>query len=82
MEHIKNKVEIWEEVVKIPTYGVGEPDKNPMFLEKRVYQGSSGKVYPLPVIDKIYDEKKDQEYKAVFLENDYIKVRLISCCSL
>ena len=28
--------------VMIPTYGIGQPDKNPMFLEKRVYQGSSG----------------------------------------
>jgi len=52
------KAKIWEEAVQIPTYGVGEPDKNPMFLEKRVYQGSSGKVYPHPVIEKIEDEKK------------------------
>ena len=33
----------------IPTYLPAPPDKNPMFLEKRVYQGSSGKVYPLPL---------------------------------
>ena len=31
-------------------YGIGKPEKNPMFLEKRVYQGSSGVVYPYPVI--------------------------------
>ena len=31
---------IWEEDVVIPTYEIGAPDKNPMFLEKRVYQGS------------------------------------------
>lgn len=54
-------VKVWKEKVKIPTYGVGKPDKNPMFLEKRVYQGSSGKVYPHPVIDKIYDTKSDKE---------------------
>jgi tetratricopeptide (TPR) repeat protein len=48
-----------------------------MFLEKRVYQGSSGKVYPYPVIDKIYDEKKDREYNIVFLENEYIQVQVI-----
>ena len=34
------KVSMWEEDVEIPTYPVGTPDKNPMFLEKRVYQGS------------------------------------------
>lgn len=58
----------------IPTYGVGKEEKNPMFFEKRVYQGSSGKVYPNPVIEKIEDVKKDREYDAVILENDYIEV--------
>ena len=67
-------VRIWEETVVIPTYGIGAPDRNPMFLEKRVYQGSSGAVYPYPVIDKIEDEKHDQEWKAVFIENEYLKI--------
>lgn len=40
-------VRIWEESVVIPTYEVGAPDKNPMFLEKRVYQGSSGRYIPI-----------------------------------
>lgn len=70
-------VRVWEEIVSIPTYQVGKPNKNPMFLEKRVYQGSSGKVYPYPVIDKIYDEKTDQEYKAVYLENEYLKIMIL-----
>lgn len=68
---------VWEEAVRIPTYRIGQPNKNPMFLEKRVYQGSSGKVYPYPVIDKIYDEKEDKEYKAVYLENKYLKVMIL-----
>ncbi len=63
-----------EKKMMIPTYGVGREEKNPMFFEKRVYQGSSGKVYPNPVIEKIEDEKKDQMYQAVILENDYIEV--------
>ena len=80
MEHIPGQVEVWEESVVIPTYGVGKPDPNPMFLDKRVYQGSSGKVYPLPVIDKIYDEKIDQTYRAVWLENDYLRVMILPRC--
>ena len=36
----QEEVRIWEEAVTLPTYEVGKPDKNPMFLEKRVYQGS------------------------------------------
>ena len=72
-----NTASIRVETVNIPTYGIGQADKNPMFLEKRVYQGSSGKVYPLPVVDKILDEKADKPYTAVFLENDYIQVMVL-----
>lgn len=72
-----SSVKIWEQKISIPTYGTGKPDKNPMFLEKRVYQGSSGRVYPYPVIDKIEDEKHYKEYIIVFLENEYIQVQVM-----
>lgn len=71
------KAKAWYEKVIIPTYGIGKPEKNPMFLEKRVYQGSSGVVYPHPVIEKILDEKVDQEWNAVFLENQYLKIMIL-----
>lgn len=70
-------VKAWKEVVIIPTYGIGEPEKNPVFLEKRVYQGSSGVVYPHPVIEKILDKKTDKEWNAVFLENKYLKIMIL-----
>jgi tetratricopeptide (TPR) repeat protein len=72
-----DKVKIWQDQVIIPTYGAGEPNRNPMFLEKRVYQGSSGKVYPYPVIDTVFDEKQDKTYTAVFLENEYLEVQAL-----
>lgn len=71
------KVKAWEELVVIPTYEIGQPEKNPIFLEKRVYQGSSGVVYPYPVVEKISDEKTDKTYKAVYIENEYIKVMIL-----
>ena len=71
------KASVWAEKVMIPTYEIGEAEKNPIFLEKRVYQGSCGKVYPYPTIEKISDEKKDKEYTAVWLENEYIKVMVL-----
>ncbi|WP_312503502.1 DUF5107 domain-containing protein [Lacrimispora sp.] len=70
-------VKIWEESVIIPTYEVGEADKNPMFLESRVYQGSSGKIYPYPTIEKIHDTREDKAYQAVWLENEYLKVMIL-----
>ncbi len=73
----KGEASAWYEKVIIPTYGIGKPEKNPMFLEKRVYQGSSGVVYPHPVIEKIRDEKMDREWNAVYLENQYLKIMIL-----
>lgn len=72
-----NKVKVIETDLLLPTYEVGKPDKNPMFLEKRVYQASKGNVYPYAMIEKVYDEKIEKKYKAIILENDYISVTLI-----
>lgn len=49
---IMDKVILKQEKVTIPTYEISDYDKNPMFLEKRVYQGSSGRVYPHPVCEE------------------------------
>ena len=72
-----SEVRIWEEDVMIPTYETGKPDKNPMFLEKRVYQGSSGKLYPYPTTEEISFTKTDIIWHAVWLENDYLKVMVL-----
>lgn len=70
-------VKAWKDTVVIPTYEVGKPEKYPVFLEKRVYQASSGVVYPHPVIEKISDEKVDKEWDVIYLENDFIKIMVI-----
>lgn len=70
-------VNVWVETVTLPTYEVGAEDPNPMFLEKRVYQGSSGAVYPYGVIDTLTGQKQMKSYQAVWLENDFIKVMLL-----
>ena len=70
-------VKAWKEQVVIPTYEVGRPEKNPIFLEKRVYQGSSGVVYPYPVIETMADEPTPHTWNAVYVENEYIKVMIL-----
>ncbi|MDR3217475.1 MAG: DUF5107 domain-containing protein, partial [Dysgonamonadaceae bacterium] len=70
-------VRAWEEEISLPTYLIGEEEKNPIFLEKRVYQGSSGVVYPYPVVEKISDEKINKPYRAFFLENEYLKIMIL-----
>ncbi len=76
-DHSAPTARVWREALEIPTYEVGEPDANPMFLEKRVYQGSSGAVYPFPVIESVAKVATSHIYDAVFLENEYLKVMVL-----
>lgn len=71
------RVSVTERTELIPTYEVAQPNPFPMYLENRVYQGSSGVVYPHPVIDKISDRKTEVPYRVVYLENDYLKVMVL-----
>ncbi len=70
-------VTVRRETVTLPTYEPHRPDPNPMFLEKRVYQGSSGRVYPLPCTDRIAATPRPRAWQAVFLENEYLLVVLL-----
>ncbi|MBQ7655403.1 MAG: DUF5107 domain-containing protein, partial [Clostridia bacterium] len=72
-----DKAKVYEQVVTIPTYKAAEPEKSPLFIEKRAYQGSTGKVYPLPVTEKVSDTKEDVQYNAVILENEYLYVMIL-----
>ena len=75
--HQNGAVKAWSAPVVIPTYHPLPPDKNPMFLEKRVYQGSSGRVYPLPFTDRISTEAREHSWQAVHLENEFIRVMVL-----
>ncbi len=67
-------VKIWEEPLPIPTYVTGPPDPNPMFYFGRVYQGARGEVYPYPLYDKLTGRRENRTYRAVYLENEYLKI--------
>jgi tetratricopeptide (TPR) repeat protein len=71
------KVNCWTEDLVLPTYLPATPDRNPMFLEKRVYQGSSGRVYPLPFTDRIAEKPVDHKWKAVWIENQFLRVLVL-----
>lgn len=70
-------VSLTHKTLTIPTYSTSKPEKNPMFLENRVYQGSSGKVYPYPVTEHVDSTPHDQDYEAVIMENDYLQVTFL-----
>jgi len=48
-----------------------------MFLEKRVYQGSSGRVYPLPFYNRISETPTERTWDAIFLNNGLVEVMLL-----
>ncbi|MFJ6677753.1 DUF5107 domain-containing protein [Microbacterium sp. NPDC091382] len=70
-------VACWSEDVVIDTYEPGDPDPYPAFLDRRVYQGSSGRVYPLPMIESISHEKRPRAWRAIHLENAYVRLMLL-----
>lgn len=68
------QVKISEQQWVLPTYKVMPPDKNPMFFKGEVYQGASKVIYPYALNDVISNEKADKSWKALILENEYIKL--------
>ncbi len=74
---LNGPVKAWREAVEILTYSPANPDLNPMFLEKRVYQGSSGRVYPLPFIDRIATEPTKRSWQAIHIENEYLRLMVL-----
>lgn len=70
-------VKAWSAPLVIPTYEPAPADRNPMFLEKRVFQGSSGRVYPLPFFDRIGSELHDKSWTALHIENEYLRVTVL-----
>ncbi len=74
---MQSAVRVWCEPVTIPTFEPLPPDRNPMFLEKRVYQGSSGAVYPLPFCDRIAEQKSSRVWNSVQIENEFLRVMIL-----
>lgn len=70
-------VAAWESPLRIATYEPAPPEKLPMFFDRRVYQGSSGRVYPLPFTERISHEPRDRDWQAVHLENRWIRLVIL-----
>lgn len=68
----------WQGSITIPTYGWSD-DINPKFwaLEDQIKLSTTVKgaiVYPYTMQDHLSRTKEDRSYKALFLENEYLKV--------
>ena len=67
-------VKMWEGTIDLPTYRVNAPEKAPLFERDFAYQRAKRGVYPYAMNDNPTLEKVDSTHKALYLENDYIKV--------
>ncbi|MDR1712262.1 MAG: DUF5107 domain-containing protein [Propionibacteriaceae bacterium] len=70
-------VAAWEADVVIDSYPVGAPDPYPEYLATRVFQGSSGAVFPMPFFDSISHEKAPKAWRGLHLENDYVRLLIL-----
>lgn len=70
-------VAAWSAALIIDTYAIVEPDRYPQFLDARVYQGSSGKVFPLPFHERIETEKRAHAWQAIHLDNEWIRLVML-----
>jgi tetratricopeptide (TPR) repeat protein len=73
----RGPVKAWRAPVSMLTYMPAVPNPNPLFLEKRVYQGSSGRVYPLPVIDYVARTPHPHSWDAVHIENEFLRLMIL-----
>lgn len=67
-------VRVEQKPLVLPTYEIGPPDANSIFFTGRVYQGAQGHIYPYPLYDILTDTLTDQEYNALYLDNEYVNV--------
>ncbi|HEV2424229.1 MAG TPA: DUF5107 domain-containing protein [Terriglobia bacterium] len=62
----------WEGTIDLPTYVLGAPDPNPPFPLI-----SRHEVYPYAMLDDLSDKRELKSYRALFLENEYLKATIL-----
>lgn len=70
-------VAAWRQDVTIDTYRPYAPTPYPPYLSRRVYQGSSGRVYPLPLIERVDPEKAPVAWDALHIENEWVRIMVL-----
>jgi tetratricopeptide (TPR) repeat protein len=70
-------VAAWSAPIVLATYLPEAPDRYPAYLDRRVYQGSSGSVYPLPFHDRISEHPTDRSWVGLHLENAYLRLLIL-----
>jgi tetratricopeptide (TPR) repeat protein len=67
------QVRVWQGTLTLPTYEEGAPDPNPPFDQ----YANSRFNYPYTLRDNLTDRRIDHAWRAVFLENEYLKCSVL-----
>jgi tetratricopeptide (TPR) repeat protein len=62
------QVRVWQGTIGLPTYPLGEEDRNPPFLF-----GAWPHIYPYTRLLDLTQHRELRSYRALFLENEYLK---------
>ncbi len=65
---LSGQVRIYQEPFTLPTYRVMEPEIMPNWDVRR---------YPYPMLDRITNEKYNRTYRALWVENEYVKTLVL-----
>jgi tetratricopeptide (TPR) repeat protein len=65
------QVKAYEEDLVIPTWEIGPPQVHSIFRD------AGGEIYPYTLNETLTNNKRDKTYKAVWLENEYIRVLVL-----
>lgn len=66
------RARIWQEDIVIPTYEVGPPGRNPDLL-----RDGHRSIYPYTLRDDLLHRRRPVTYRAVRLENEYLRVTVL-----
>lgn len=70
---VRAQVKVWQGSITLPTYEEGQPDPNPPFDAFETAQFS----YPYTLRTNLTGEKDQHVWRAVFLENEYLKCTVL-----
>jgi len=67
------QVRVWQGTLTLPTYEEGMPDPNPPFDQYT----SNRFNYPYTLRDNLTDRRADHNWRAIYLENEYLKCSVL-----
>lgn len=67
-------VKAWEGSLELPTYVLNPAEEAPVFDRMWSYQRARRSVYPYPLNDNMTRNREEVTYKALYLENEYVKL--------